>query len=555
MRELGRRTFLKTAGISSLLVATGERLSPSGFGGHLDEYSRLAQHELDPTNPSDFAHPLLLPLDRGQLGIFGASSTFTMTAKEIDHEILPGRVTKLWAYEIEQAGKRYINPILKVRRGDGFNTTLRNELPDGTVIHWHGFRVDGRNDAHPSYVIPPGGEDHYAFEVLNRAAAYWYHPHPSDITGRQVYLGLASFFLVDDDQDEYLKNALDLNLGETDIPLLLQDRRFDSDGALTYNPTMTERFMGFLGDVILVNHTVKPYLDVSTRTYRFRVLNGSNARIYRLAFMAGSNRMPFALVGNDGGLLEKPYQSDEVFLAPGERVDVLLDLSNLEVGDVVFLKSLAFDPMENEMRGMGRTMDGMGGSMTDMGDMGRAMGDGQGSGLENGEEFYILTLKVQKHLAYDRPIPARLSEITAVDLKSANRRRFLLSNRMMQWFINGWTFQMNEYPVVVARGSVEIWEIQNSPMSMPHPMHIHGFPFQVLKRTGSPRQTARLAVDNKGLLATDQGWKDTLLVWPGEKVWLAVDFSHAFLGEQSYLFHCHNLEHEDQGMMINYKVI
>lgn len=541
MKKLNRREFLGTTGASGLLLST----AGVGFlSSVMGRQGGLSYDQLDPRRPTDFTHPLLVPSDNGLLGLFEPSSSFTMAAKEINHELFPGATTRFWVYEVEQAGRRYINPIIKVRRGNSFSTTLKNELIGETVMHWHGLKVDGRNDAHPSYIIRSGRTDQYNFTLLNRSAAYWYHPHPHPLTGKQAYMGLASFFIVEDDDEVNLREFLDLDLGETDVPLLLQDKQFRSDGVLAYNPNMTEQFMGFLGDVIFVNHTAKPYMDASTRIYRFRILNGSNARTYRLAFVSGSRPVPLYIIGNDGGLLAQPYQVAEVFISPGERVDVLVDLRNLREGDVVFLKSLEFDPMHREVGGM--------------------MGGMQSSRLEEGEEFYILKLNVRSRVAYDRQVPTTLSEISPINTTGAATRRFTLSLLMGhgggrggpgQWVINGLTFKLNDYPVSVRRNSIEVWEITNAEMSMPHPMHIHGFPFQVLERAGSPDQIGRLAIDSKGLLPTDQGWKDTILVWPGERARIAIDFSHNFSGEQIYLFHCHNLEHEDQGMMINYTVI
>lgn len=104
------------------------------------------------------------------------------------------------------------------------------------------------------------------------------------------------------------------------------------------------------------------------------------------------------------------------------------------------------------------------------------------------------------------------------------------------------------------RGAAEVWELRNAARSMPHPMHLHGFNFRVLERRGSPAQQEPLALNAQGLAATDLGWKDTVLLWPGETVRIALDFSHSWSGDQTFLFHCHNLEHEDEGMMINFKV-
>jgi blue copper oxidase len=114
---------------------------------------------------------------------------------------------------------------------------------------------------------------------------------------------------------------------------------------------------------------------------------------------------------------------------------------------------------------------------------------------------------------------------------------------------------MDEYSIVARRGAKEVWEVHNEEKSMPHPMHLHGYHFRVLGRTGSPEQVSRLAMDEAGRMVTDLGYKDTVLVWPGETVSLAIDFSHSYEGEQLYMFHCHILEHENAGMMLNVKVV
>ena len=133
-------------------------------------------------------------------------------------------------------------------------------------------------------------------------------------------------------------------------------------------------------------------------------------------------------------------------------------------------------------------------------------------------------------------------------------RNIGLTMQRMRWLINGESFDMDRYPIQSRGNTIELWDIRNARMSMPHPMHMHGFSFQVVNRSNSPTQVRQLAQDASGRLATDLGWKDTILVWPGETVRIAIDFTNEFQGDQTYLFHCHNLEHEDQGMMVNHRV-
>ena len=303
--------------------------------------------------------------------------------------------------------------------------------------------------------------------------------------------------------------------------------------------------MGQLGDTILVNLTPQPQLDITNRLYRFRVLNGSNSRIYKLAFVNRGKTLPYSIIGTDGGLLDQPYTAHQEFLSPGERLDVLFDASQMRMGEEVLLKSLAFDPLQGgTMAGMGDIMGGMSG-----------LGGTTGSSLDLGAEFEILKLAVTRKDAGRSPaLPNKLSTIDRIDTKGAAVRNISLTVRRMLWLINGETFMMDRYPIQSRRNTVELWDIQNADMSMPHPMHIHGFSFQVIHRRNSPGQVRQLARDTSGRQITDLGWKDTVLVWPGETVRIAIDFTHPYPGDQLFLFHCHNLEHEDQGMMVNHLV-
>ena len=350
--------------------------------------------------------------------------------------------------------------------------------------------------------------------------------------------------MVDDEDQRRLANALDLRLGETDVPLVIQDKQFDASGKLHYKPNMHESMMGWLGDIILANLTPNAFLSVTPRLYRFRLLNGSNARIYRLAFVKGRTPLNFAVIGTDGGLLERPETVAEAYLAPGERLDVLFDAGQAQPGDDVFLRSLAFDPMENEDAGGASGMPGMAAMMGSMGS----------SRLPLGAEFNVLKLSVTEGERTAAPLPAKLSDVRAIRPEGSPERKIELSMDRMRFLINGRSFGMNDISFEVKRGAIEIWRIDNPERGMPHPMHIHGFSFQVVERLNSPRQVSAGARFGHGRLVSDLGWKDTVLVWPGETVRIAIDFAHDFPGDQIHVFHCHNLEHEDAGMMINFRV-
>ena len=520
----------------------GRRGSPSLGGGPFRHYP------FDPVAAKNFQQKLFIPIAGGPFGVLDLVSPLSIRATAASFPLLPGPASQapspFLLYQTEHAGKAYQNPILRIESGARFTASLDNALTEPTIIHWHGLHTPARMDGHPRDTIAPGARYDYDFTVRNRGGTYWYHTHAHELTAKQAYNGLASFFLVDDENQRTLAKALGLQLGVTDLPLVIQDKQFDAQGALVYRPNAHESMMGWLGDIVLANLTPNAVHTVTPRTYRLRLLNGSNARIYRLAFVKAEASLPFTVIGTDGGLIERPETVTEAFLAPGERLDVLFDAGQAQPGDSVFLSSLAFDPMENEggMGGMGN--QGMSRMMAGMGS----------SRLPLGVAFNVLKLSVTASERLVATLPATLSEIKPIRTEGALERKIELSMQHMRFLINGRTFRMDEIAFEVKRGAVEIWRISNPAVGMPHPMHIHGFSFQVLERLGSPPQWSATARFGKGRAVSDLGWKDTVLVWPGETVRIAIDFAHDFPGSQTYVFHCHNLEHEDAGMMINFRV-
>jgi len=554
-----RRKFIQSAlAGTAAFTTTGAGLLLSGCGkGPLEQRNDLinnagapfAAYPHDPVRAENFTNPLFIPGGEGPFGVLNVTDTpLTLKTLAATFPILDGRASPFLLYETSDAGKSYQNPIFRMKSGNRFTATLQNGLNEPTIIHWHGLHLPANMDGHPNDSIAPGQNYPYAFPVTNRGGTYWYHSHADHLTAEQAYGGLASFFIVEDNDELQLARALDLKLGETDLPLVIQDKRFNAAGELVYQPSPIERMMGHLGDIVLVNLTPNPYLEIGPRFYRFRCLNGSNARIYKLAFMRGKEQLAYHVIGTDGGLLDRPYPAKEVFLAPAERLDVLFDASQLRQGETVFLKSLAFDPMEQD--GM---MGGMGGGM--MGGQGNNQMSQMGGNtrLANGLEFNLLKLVLAKAAQGPREVPARLSTPVPLDTAGVSPRRVTLSMGHMQWLINGQQFQRDAAAFEVRR-AVEVWDIENATNSMIHPMHLHGFSFQVLGRSNSPAALRPLATGSGGRTVTDLGWKDTVMVWPGETVRIAVDFRQAFPGAQLFLFHCHNLEHEDGNMMVNYRI-
>jgi len=271
-----------------------------------------------------------------------------------------GRAAAIWRFdgkllsgrsEALLPSKSYLGPTFQAHRGDRVRVHFDNALDEPSIVHWHGLQVSQENDGHPRLAIGPGGKFGYDFTVENRPGTYWYHPHPDGRTGPQVYAGMAGLFLVVDPDDQ----ARGLPTDEFDLSLVIQDRQLGDGGELVYaaNP-----MIGFLGDRIFVNGRQTPDFTVRAGSTRLRILNGSNSRIYKLAYGDGS---PMTVIGSDGGLLGAPVRKPYVVLAPGERIEIWADFGRSPAGSDVWLESRAFS-------GGGGTM-GMGGMMS-MGSIG-----------------------------------------------------------------------------------------------------------------------------------------------------------------------------------------
>ena len=486
-----------------------------------------------------------------------------LRAVQDEIEIFPDRPTRVWRFvaetitgpsdAVQPLPDTYLGPILRLRRGQRVRIRFTNDIPDETIVHWHGLHVPAEMDGHPRFVIGRGETYEYEFEVLNRAGTYWYHPHPHQRTGPQVYMGMAGLLLVTDEEEQ----SFGLPSGEFDIPLVLQDRIFNNQGQFVYLPNgQMDRMMGFLGNTILVNGRPNYRLEVATRPYRLRVLNGSNSRIYKLAWSDGT---PMTVIGNDGGLLEEPIQKPYVVLGPGERVEIWADFSRYTKGTRITLRSLPFIAPGGMMgRGMGGRMGGgMMGGMRNQGPNTPILGQG--------ESFEVLTIEVTQEVKHTETLPRRFSSIRPLSFGEAvnasmPRRVVLGMTPMKGWTLNGRTFEMTSVTEdeIVRLNTVEVWEFINAGGGMgmgmgmgmlPHPMHMHGEQFQVIGREVDPSMQDMWESVKDGYI--DGGWKDTVLVMPGERVRVLRRFGD-FTG--LFLYHCHNLEHEDMGMMRNFEI-
>lgn len=442
-----------------------------------------------------------------------------LTARRSTADIGPAR-SNVWTLN-----DSFPAPTIRLRRGRTARMDLVNDLPERTILHWHGLNVPQEADGHPRLAIDPGSTYAYEFTVKNRAGAYWYHPHTHQRTAPQTYMGMAGLLIVEDEEE----TAHELPSGEYEIPLILQDKRLGGSSSLVYNSAMgPDMMLGFLGDTAFGNGVADPTLGVKRGSYRLRILNASNARIFDLGLSNGDG---FTLIGTDGGLLEAPARLQRLMLATGERADLLVDFSRYQPGERIMLRSFAFE-VPGMMMGMGV---GMG--------RGRGRGGPMMGGAVQGSEMDLVEFIVLDSPSESRPpLPARLSEIPRQQVSASTpRRTFRFNSMMMNHTINGRRFDLERVDERVPMGRTEVWTLLNE-SELPHPVHIHSGQFRVLSRTGGRNR----------VMPWETGLKDTVLVFPRERVDVAVRFDD-YPG--LFLLHCHNLEHEDMGMMLNFEVV
>ncbi|MEO9825407.1 MAG: multicopper oxidase domain-containing protein [Paracoccaceae bacterium] len=464
------------------------------------------------------ANPLAIP-ELNQGIVEQGERVFRLSISAGQKEFVPGVVSSTIGVNAP-----YLGPTLEMRRGERVRLHVDNGLDDGATVHWHGFELPAAADGGPHQLIRPGARWSPSFEVRQRASLYWYHSHLHRGTGPQVYAGLAAPIYVRDDEED----ALDLpsEYGVDDIPLIVQDRVLDNSGKLLYPQNMHAQMMGVRGDRLYVNGTQNAVFDARTGLLRLRILNGSNARFYDFSLSGGQTMQ---IIASDGGLLERPHAVRSLRLAPGERAQILVDLSEGRP-----LSLVATSP-DNSMGMMG----GDGGGMMGGGMMGRRRDD-----TEMDEPFRVLDIRPSDS-SPQRKLPSQLAPLPALDPSLAVRtRRFVLDMGMMGggMSINGASMDMNVINERVPVGQWEIWEIANASM-MAHPFHIHNAQFRVIDRNGRtppPLET---------------GYKDTVIVDPREQVRLLLRFEEHTDPDLPYMYHCHILEHEDAGMMGQFVVV
>ncbi|MFZ0536932.1 MAG: multicopper oxidase [Candidatus Sulfotelmatobacter sp.] len=535
-----RRDFLQRSSLLATTLAAGK----SGLLNAMSQSVATMLPALDVNNLAQFVDPLPIPEIAKPQGLrpSPADAKLNVPFYRIQAQAVAAKVhrdlppTNFWSFGSSTPG-----PTFETRSGAPLLVEWVNALPGKhflpidhtihgaeadkpsvrTVVHLHGAKTAPESDGYPEDWIVPGKSSVYYYPNQQDAAMLWYHDHALGINRLNVYAGLLGTFFIRDS----VEDALNLPKGKYELPLVLYDRLLTHEGQLLYpvspdpqSPWVPEIF----GNAILVNGKLFPYLEVEPRKYRFRVLNGSNARFYNLSFVesatANHNEMPFHQIGTDQGLLSAPVPLTNLEIAPAERADLVIDFSQHRGAQVV-LKSDAFVVMQFRVSSQ---------KVTDPSSLPSA-------------------LRPVTKIPESRAVQTRLLTLNEYVNKAGNPVMLLLNAAH-------WKMPITEKPVL---GSTEIWSLIN-PTNDSHPIHLHLVRFQILDRQPyvpwlyQTRRELRFIGPPEPPDPNEAGWKDTVRAHSKMVTRIIVPFE-GFTGR--YVWHCHILEHEDNEMMRPYEVI
>ncbi len=419
-------------------------------------------------------------------------------------------------------------PTLIVNKGDVVTLNVTNNLVgfgNSTTIHWHGLHVPAMDDGGPHQVIPQGSTWSPNFQILNNAGTFWYHPHGDNKTDLHVSKGIAGMIIVKDPTEAAL--TLPRTYGVDDFPIIVQSKAFD---VLNQIAISTEE-----DTAICVNGTMFPYLDAPSQVIRLRLLNGSSTRSYNFGFTANKS---FKMIATDAGLLDSAITLTRILLSPGERAEILLDLQGMQ-GQTIFLNSFSSE-LQNGIYGAATVIGMMGGTIPDY-----------NLNPLNGADFGILKINVVAQFA--NPIltlPTTLITNAPWGAYTVSRNFVLRPDTMMNaqaqvegpFNINGFHFDMNVVNDTVHLNDIEKWRVTNN-TGIAHPFHIHDMHFYLLNKNGA------------AVPKSEMGKKDVVLVLPNQYVEFVTKFEDFANDTVPYMYHCHLLHHEDDGMMGSFIVI
>ncbi|SFR76413.1 Multicopper oxidase with three cupredoxin domains (includes cell division protein FtsP and spore coat protein CotA) [Agromyces sp. CF514] len=459
----------------------------------------VAPAPVDTVGEVDFGTPLAIPpLAESHVDDDG-TRVFSLDARAGTTDFAPGVPSVTWGFD-----GSYLGPTIVADRGERVRVDVTNSLDEPTSVHWHGMHLPAAMDGGPHQMVEPDAAWSPEWVVDQPAATLWYHPHPHGETEAQVAMGLAGMFLLHDDAERAL--GLPAEYGVDDIPVIVQDTGFSAEGV---REDPQRGYAGGLGDELVVNGTRGPYLEVGSELVRLRLLNASTARTYAFAW---SDERPVDLIATDGGLLETSVALDHVRLSPGERAEVLLRVSP---GERVVLQSR----MTAAISGLEPVVASMNGGT---------------------DAFDVLEVRASDALAPAASVPSTLASIEDFDPADvATTRTFDLGD---SFEINGEAMDLARIDETVTVGTLERWVVENS-NAVPHSFHVHDVQFRIA------------SIDGEAPPPELAGWKDTIFAEPETTYELLMRFDDYADPSTPYMYHCHLLWHEDQGMMGQFAVV
>ena len=471
---MNRRSFIKLSGVAALML--------SGCGG---DFLGVSDFNLVP-----FTKPLSVPPElNGTLN--GTTREYNLAAQDGVSSFFDGFTTPT-----RGINGALLGPTLRLTNGEDVALIVSNTLNERLSLHWHGMHLPAAMDGNMHQEMAAGGTWTASFTVNQKACTNWYHPHTHELTAQHVYQGMAGFIIIDDTESTNLD--LPKSYGVDDFPIVVQDRSFNPDGTLEYNLSRMDRMRGKLGDIILVNGVVNPYVDLPNKEVRFRLLNGSNARVYEFAF---SDNKAFKQIATDNSFLPAPVALTSLRLSPGERAEIVVDFTQ-DSGKEFILQD-----------------------------------------LKGG--FDIFKARINKSASSTTTTPATLTDLSTVipdATQAVKTRTFNLGMSRMQFTINDKLFDSTRIDEIINVNDIEIWEITNS-TDMIHNFHMHATHFYIISRSSG------------AVAANEKGLKDTVYVAPGETVKVVVQMTDYTDTTNPYMYHCHILEHENAGMMGQFTVV
>lgn len=439
-------------------------------------------------------------------------TTFQLDLHSSSREYFSGPKTPTYGYN----GQTFWGPTLRWKKGDLVQLNVTNHLSETTTTHWHGIHLPPTADGGPHQPIAPGATWSPSFKVMNNAATYWYHPHMHETTQKQLTMGAGGFIIIDD--DSVAAKKLPRTYGIDDIPLVFTSRRFLSTNAFDVSKDVA------YGDYVLANGVINASHTVPAQLVRFRILNAEVERYYNIGL---DNNRPFYVIATDGGLVSKPVRVTRLRMAPGERYEIVVDLSHAAIGTSLEIKAYN--------QGM---PFGAGGS--------EPASTGAFGSLLNNTTFTMLHLTVGAPTAQAiTRVPTSLAANLLWKLSHATRRRTVKITD------NGpgtpFTFDGNSYDMMtinqrVSLNAVEAWTIKNDHI-FGHSFHIHDVQFALISRSTGP------------IAEYEKGWKDTFAILPDEAVTFVAKFSEYADPTHPYMYHCHMSNHEDGGLMGQFLVV